>query len=344
VNNQTNRKVILCCPTRNEASNLKRMIPSWSTFTDHIIIADQNSNDDTKVIAAQFEKVILINNSDNDYNETNRIKLLVEKAREISDSAILLFLDADETLSGNVLDSPEWKIFCQSQPGTAGGFLWTQLWKSPWQYIASGYNAPQYMRFAFIDDGRPIGNTAVMHGPRGVGVDNPKATFFFNDVVCLHFPFVNFSRHIKKQNWYKAWWLTKGGKYYHTNRNHNWYHFIETKNLSPIKPDWILPYSKLGIDITSVEINDIEWYDVEILRYFAKYGYKKFHLLDIWDEENWEHLRNLAIKYGFEGIPESPVEEPSFVFKMYMRLTEGRISLGTVINKLTRYLIRTILP
>lgn len=208
------------------------------------------------------------------------------------------------------------------------------------------YSNSGYSSFAFVDDGRPCKRKGVIHVSRGLGEDNPTSNFYFNQIVCLHLNGLNKHNNIKKQNWYKVWYIAEAGakKYFHTNRNHNWYRSVKECNLSLCKSEWFSAYLVQGIDITSWESEPLQWRDVEILRYFAKHGYKKFHLLDIWDEQNWEALRLLAIGRGYKGIPSDPVVEPSPLIKFYNRIVNNTLSIQTVINKGLRFFKRKMLP
>ena len=188
----TERSVILCCPIRNELHNLTRLLPAWQLYCDHVVIADQRSTDGSSEFLARATNITTVINDDLEFNENNRIKLMLAEARAISRSPILLFLDADETLSANILLSLEWKSFVRSEPGTAGYFLWVQLYGSAKRYIAYGKTGvPVHMPFAFVDDGRDFEDGTVMHGPRGPGLGSPTRMFFFNDVVNLHFFLTN---------------------------------------------------------------------------------------------------------------------------------------------------------
>ena len=87
---------------------------------------------------------------------------MVAEARRISSSSVL-FLDADETLSANVLTSLEWKRFVASEPGTVGYFLWVQLFGSVKRYIAHGKaGMPTHLPFAFVDDGCDVADDTIM--------------------------------------------------------------------------------------------------------------------------------------------------------------------------------------
>jgi hypothetical protein len=338
-----NRPVILCCPTKNELHNLSRLVHAWRLYADHVVIADQMSTDGSREYLSQFQNVKVIDNLNTVFSETDRIQLLVDGARSISESAIILFLDADETLSSNVSTSLEWKSFQNAPAGTTGYFTWVQLWGSVRRYIARGsVGNPVHSSFAFIDDGRPLDGTGVMHGPRGLGMAHPERRFYFNDVVNMHFFLTNKEVYRKKQNWYKCYWL-KDGKYFHINRNHSVYDKIglEHTDLSPV--DWYLEYERNGIDLFSTSSSELLWYDVDVLRYMNLLGERRLWLLDIWNQD-WEYLRQLALQKGITDIPTTPVKTPPKPVLLYNSWTVGRTSIGDMGRSLRRYATRKILP
>jgi Glycosyl transferase family 2 len=336
--------VIICAPVRNELHNLSRVLPAWQLYADHIVVADQNSHDGTREFLAAHPKVTIVSNEDKDYSEPNRIPLMLAAARRISGQSILLCLDADETLSANVLTSLEWASFRNARPGTTGFFKWIQLWRSIKQYVAHGnVGKPGQMPYAFVDDGRPFDPAGVMHGPRGPGMDRPTRTFYFNDVVNLHFNLVNPDVYRKKQNWYKLFWRRQGGKYFYANRNHMLYDHIGPEHCDPSPPVWYEGFEQKGIDLVSVESPVLTWYDVEILQYMHRHGPRSLWLLDIWNQD-WEHLRQLALTAGHPNIPSEPIRPPSRLANGYTNWTLGRMSVRRIARSGGRFFKRKLLP
>jgi hypothetical protein len=320
------------------------MLPAWQLYCDHIIVADQRSTDGSSEFLARTANVTRVINNDLEFNETNRIKLMVAKARHILSSPILLFLDADETLSANILFSLEWKSFVKSEPGTTGYFRWVQLYGSVKRYIARGKTGiPVHMPFAFVDDGRDFDDGTLMHGPRGPGLSNPTRAFFFNDVVNLHFFLTNRIIFKKKQNWYKLYWLKKGGRYFHINRNHATYESISLKETEASPIEWYEGFQKNQIDIFSAENPALTWYDIEILNFMNANGTRSLWLLDIWNQD-WEKLRKLANELGVPDIPGKPITPPPKIVRMYNDTVLGRINAREAMRSVSRFLTRSILP
>jgi len=334
------RKVIVLCPVRNEEDNLRRLIPAWRLYADLIIVADQRSEDNTRKVLSQFDNVIVVDNADSEYSEGKRNSLLVNKAREITPEGIFLFLDADETLSANILNSLEWRKFQDQKPGTVGMFRWVDLWKGPFKYF---YEATD--KFAFIDDGRPFDSQQIIHGPRGSLKGRFTNEFFFKEVVNLHISSLNFEMLIRKNNWYKAWWMTIGAKkYQNTNCKHNWFYTVREKDLQFVPEEWLKGFIDKGIDVGVCPAPDLLWYDIEILRFFDKYGVGKFYLSDIWGEVDWEEKRRFAISRGIGGIPQTPIKKPNRAIVFYNGLSKYDYPCPRWIKKIIHALMSRILP
>jgi hypothetical protein len=320
------------------------MIPTWRRYADHIVIADQMSIDGSREFLSLFDNVHVVDNKDSDFNESNRIRLMLAKARSLFQGAVLLFLDADETLSANVSNSLEWRSFLDAAPGTTGYLTWVTLWGSIRRYI--GYGAvgqPVHMPFAFVDDGRAPEGTTIMHGPRMPGAARPERRFYFNDVVNLHFLLTNKEVFRKKQNWYKYFWITKGGKYFHTNRNHTVYDKIRWEHTKASSEEWYLDFEEAGIDLTSVWNDELLWYDIEILQYIRNNGSRRLWLADIWNQD-WEYLRELAIKRGHKNIPEAPISQPPGWILRYNDWVLNRMTTRSALISIGRFAKRSILP
>lgn len=334
------RPIIILCPARNEEQRLKKLLPAWELFADHIIIADQRSEDGTRAVAERFAKVIVIDNDSAECDEGYRSRLLVDKAREISREGIFIYLDADEIFSANILYSPEWKSFCDQPAGTAGLFEWICLWGSARKYLSMGRYA-----FAFIDDGRDVRSGSKLHSPRGAGAGPFQRQFFFNEIVNMHLCFINREIGIRKNNWYKVYYIIKGAKSYrHVNVNHNWLYDIKENDLLSVPESWLLDYSRRGIDVTSNVLPDLLWHDVDILRWFAKYGTKKFFFLDIWRGIDWEEKRRLARERGIQGIPDETLRKPSRIVIFLNGLGTHSFSFTGLLVKIKNRILRMLLP
>lgn len=79
--------------------------------------------------------------------------------------------------------------------------------------------------------------------------------------------------------------------------------------LRDLPAGWIDAWLAEGIDLDRFQQPDVFWYDVDILRFFHRYGTGYFADLDIWDVD-WERKRQLASSQGMDGLPDGPVRDP----------------------------------
>src|SRR5437899_2901721 len=119
--------LVCVTPVRNEAWILDRFLSCASLWADHIVIADQCSEDGSRDIARSHPKVLLVDNPALAYNEEHRQQLLLEAARQIPGRRVIIALDADEALSANWMSSPEWKSLLAAGEGTVLRFQWVNI-------------------------------------------------------------------------------------------------------------------------------------------------------------------------------------------------------------------------
>ena len=98
--------------------------------------------------------------------------------------------------------------------------------------------------------------------------------------------------------------------------------------------------------LTSSECEDLLWYDVEILRWCECHGERRFRLLDIWQDVDWEALRLKAVARGIEGVPHRPVRIPPRWLIRFNSLSAGSFSVhpSSALRRTWRGFLRLILP
>jgi hypothetical protein len=85
------RATVICLtPVKNEGDQIDRFLKCASLWADHIIVCYQNSTDASTEIALNYEKVNLIENPSVKFNELERQKILLAKAREIPGKKLLI--------------------------------------------------------------------------------------------------------------------------------------------------------------------------------------------------------------------------------------------------------------
>ena len=183
---------IVMTPTRNEAWVIRAFLESTTRWADYVIICDQFSTDGTREIVKEFAsrkeqitndygsadrqkssitnvpkaQVILIDNPNTEFNEAERQRILVAKAREVAAGrdTLLWGLDADEILAANAFETADWQKIMHSKPGAVFWFRWAQLTHDK----QHDYNNKDPYPWLFHDDGvEPHGNyVREMHSMR----------------------------------------------------------------------------------------------------------------------------------------------------------------------------------
>lgn len=194
------RPTIICLtPVKNEAWILRRFLECASLWADYIVIADQNSTDNSREIASEFSKVVLVNNSSQFFNEPDRQKLLIDTARQLAKNRLLITLDADEILTANFLDSPEWKTVLDASPGTIIRFQRVNLLPDMCSYWLDDTNKSDFP-WGFMDDGSEhIGMK--IHSNR-IPLPTTAPSINLRSVKVLHYQFVDWERMQSKHRWY----------------------------------------------------------------------------------------------------------------------------------------------
>lgn len=297
----TRPTVVCLTPVRNEAWILERFLRCASVWADRIIVADQGSDDGSREIARGFEKVRLIENPARRFNEPERQRLLIEAAREIDGPRLLVALDADEFLSANVVESPEWRTVLRAPPGTAVRFRWVTVLPG----VRRFWDFPSRPLLGFMDDGTEH-TGRVIHSPR-LPVDAAAGTLIVNRLAVMHYVGVDPERWKSKLRWYQCW--------EHLNRSergpaelYRFYHkdlHVPERAIREIPDAWLRGYRERGIDMTSVRVQDHYRWDEAVIELLAEHGPAAFRRLGIWDV-NW---RKRARSLGMD-LPDAALRDP----------------------------------
>jgi len=286
------KPVLICVtPVRNEAWILDRFLRCAALWADHIILVDQSSTDASLAIATRHAKARVVHNPGKEWDERSRQELLLASAREIPGPRILIALDADEMLSANFADTPEWQTMLSTPPGTElymeRGDLYPfcqdiGIFHSPWQ-------------FGFVDDGRTH-NGIFIHGPR-LPHDEFGPKLFLADIKVLHYQYTDWARMKSKHRRYEVIETlhdpSRGAisiyrQYHHMDPPNPW--------RGPIPREWLDRYVRSGIDMTSTNIDGTYGTDREVLDYMATHGARRFSRQAIWDVD-WAALAKV---HGFD--------------------------------------------
>lgn len=280
------RPTLICItPVRNEAWILERFLRCAALWADHIIIADQNSTDGSREIAARHPKVRLISNPEAAFAEKSRQELLLAAAREIPGPRLLLALDADEFLSANYATSAEWATVLAAPPGTQVYLERGDLY--PFCQDIGVFHSPWL--FGYMDDGRAH-NGRFIHSPR-VPQDEHGAKLYLADIKVLHYQYTDWARMKAKHRLYEMIEaLADPGR--GAISIYRQYHHMDVPNpwRGPIPPAWLDGYTRAGIDMTSTNIDGRYAFDRDALAHLEQHGTRRFAKLAVWEGVDWVSL------------------------------------------------------
>lgn len=318
---------------KNEAWILDRFLSCTSLWADHIVLLNQNSEDNSAEIASKYEKVILKQNLDKEFNDYNHWHILMEESRKIkAERKVIIAIDCDEFLSSNTFKSNEWKDFATNAlPGSL--FVCNRVMISP--DFDSYAKEPDFL-IGLIDDGfssiSQLDTKKHVHNIRLPYPNNNPTLYKANKIKLLHYNVVDYKRFISKMRWYQCFEITLKDKslfaiinqYY---INSNFTEFWKNKKTFPIDTAWFEEYESRGIDMTTVHSNsDIYWWDYKIIDYFKNYGTKPFAKLPIW-EFDW-------LRFGKSSKSEIKVNR-TITDKIYTRLVKFSFKTDSYLLKKT---------
>ena len=300
---------IVMTPTRNEAWVIRAFLESTTRWADYVIICDQFSTDGTREIVAEFARqsnggmsatkslngengvkrteVILIDNPNTEFNEAERQRILVAKAREVAAGrdTLLWGLDADEILAANAFETADWQKILHSKPGAVFWFQWAQLTHDKQHY----YNPPAFYPWLFHDDGvEPHGNyVREMHSMRiPYPIDEHDMTHV-KDFRVLHLGPAPLNRVRAKERFYMfVDWQVNHRPPYTMGRNYIGSNAYPAEQLD-LPEEWIYTKEKDGWSLwENVELDEQHcWMDDYIYERLDKYPMKTLAKIPIWTPE-----------------------------------------------------------
>jgi Glycosyl transferase family 2 len=296
-----NSPLLICMtPVKNEAWILPAFLTATSLWADYIIVADQGSTDGSRKIYSNFPKVIVIENQNPDFNESERQCLLIKKAREIEGDKILFALDADEIFESSFIHTNDWNAILSSKKGDVFLFQWAQI-----DSDLTTYRIPElFFPWVFHDDGIEPHNNYVrsIHSMRIPYPIHERQLKKVTGFKVMHFQRVNMNRQRSKLRFMilvdflvdkKS--IVKLSRFYLPKPIRDEKHLIDGKFFNG--------YLESGVDLLNLIDSKSEkfWYDLYILERLEKYGLRYFSKIDIWDDtfrkqNNLKDPRNFFIK------------------------------------------------
>lgn len=280
-------KIIVITPVRNESWVLDAFLTCTSSWADHIILADHHSEDDTRVIAQKYEKVILIDNPTFEWYESECRARLLEEACKISGDKIIFALDADEFLSEGFEKTESWRKILTAKGNEIFCFNWLNLYDD---FNTVEYTSMHFEWAAHFDDTVDIVSeyrkreTHAVHCTRVPCLEACKYTNV-DDFWVVHLAKLNHQKIRQKTDFYQVTWLDKNKEKanpINMYRGYSKYYPDQLVHLdTPVKlcrKDDPKDYSYL------VQTSDYgKHYVDEMVRVFEREGTAKFAKLCIWD-------------------------------------------------------------
>lgn len=311
-------KIVVVTPVKNESWILERFLSVTSQFADYIIIADQNSTDGSQYICKKYSKVILVENKSDKFNEDERQILLLKTARDlITEHKIILALDADEILAANAIYTQGWQSMLQAEPGTVLYFEKLDLFSDTHHCIRANSMTP----LGYVDDGAEHIPQAI-HSVR-IPVPDYAIRLHIHDVKVMHYTLTRLEGQDAKIRLYliienvlkKSHPLARR---YGTDKcfRHDYSHIGEVEKSCA---DWFTKWEEIGIDMHTIVHQKYYSYDFEVLRYFKKYGLRRFALENIWHFD-WEACRQYAKSLGMSDIPDYPIPRKNVFLTLLLNI------------------------
>jgi hypothetical protein len=319
-------QVICLTPIKNESWILEKFLMAASLWADHIILADQFSDDGSREIAAKFSKVILIENPSTEFNEPERQKLLINSARKIEGPRLLVTLDADEFLTANFRESNEWQFIMHAPPGTVIRFKCINLKPGLEKYWSPDF----YFPWGFMDDGSEHVGVAI-HSTR-IPIPSNSMKIDLDEIKVLHFQYVDWERMASKHRWYQCWEFLNRPEKGALQIFQQYHHMYELKDadIRDVKKEWFDYYLDNNINIYDIKKEGIYWWDREVLEYLHRYGTMMFRKLDIWDVD-WRRLAE-HFKIGDIGMSNDP--RSLLDKKVQSWLKSGKYKEAGIVNRI----------
>lgn len=318
------QKPLLVCltPIKDEAWILERFLKCASVWADHIIIADQQSEDESRAIARSFPKVTLIENASKTFNEPERQQLLIGEARRIPGPKILVALDADEFLTANFLISPEWETILRSRQGTIIRFQRPEVCveASGLCYLNFLWDFP----IGFVDDGTEHTGPTI-HSPR-IPMKAGAPTIIPTQIKMMHYCLVDRERFKSRMRWYQCFeYLNTKKTPIDLYRYYNQCFVGPSSAMTPVPKEWLEGYEERGIDMSSVYRQSVYRWDNDVLQLFEKYGAARFRRLNIWDA-NWSQIHRVLYSQKSEKTIADPRTLLHKVVHKWLRWTQPDFS------------------
>lgn len=284
-------KVITLLPAKNEAWVLPTTLKNMSDFSDHIVIADQQSTDGSVEIYKQFEKVEIIENKNKTHNNSVRWQLLEHAREKYGAHNLIVCVDADEMIQPQTITYIK-KYCIDTEESVSFTLPWIQLWGTIKKHRVDSVWNNNNKAIIFFDDGIIDYNRTMVLNDHTSRIPTCSKNITLDQFPLLHYQYIYLKQAEIKQVWYRCSELISGN----TPRKINHKYSVAKNNtsviLEPTKLEWLqgLP------EISYTHKLEQDWRYTDILSWFEKYSIIYFESLDIWDIPELQNMFIQAYK------------------------------------------------
>lgn len=294
-------KVITLLPVKNEGWILRSTLKNMSDFSDHIIIADQNSTDNSFAIYKEFEKVTVIQNNNQNHNNSVRWQLLDYAREKFGNENLIICIDADEMIQPEAIKYIREYIEKDNIKSISFTFPWVQLWGSLEKHRVDSVWKNNYKGIAFLDDGIVDYERKTVLNDHTGRVPRCEKEITIDQFPLLHYQYIDLKQSEIKQAWYRCSELISGNDPKKINHKYSVAKNDNRVVLESIKPEWMKDLPLVHIDYKV----EADWRYEEIINWFNSKGIKFFEPLDIWDikELHYKFISELNRKPKVKQYP-----------------------------------------
>lgn len=288
-------QIIVVTPVKNEAWVLDVFLKVTLQVADAVLLAYQASEDDTLAIAQRFERVTVLQNPSEAYNNATRQQFLLSEARRLFPGPkVILALDADEVLSADSLQPEKWEAIRRLPPGTLLYLPKTDLVKHAAETVALPMT---FYPLGFVDDGLLTHSGKPMHSVR-IPLGGPHQPIQeLTGIHILHLQRLRPRTQEAKRRFYQVKEKDFGmNRWYWRRKRYNKADFMGWNlPLQPTPAAWLSYPDNLGVHLHQLKEPANNWFDEEVGSILQQKGSRRYWLDDIWDKD-WHAQSKGAIQ------------------------------------------------
>jgi hypothetical protein len=282
--------IVALVPLKNESWIIDTTFPILKKITDNILVANNNSNDNSLSLLEKYNTDLIESNG---VNHSNKIRWeLLDKSRELyGEKNLILCIDADEFITPTLFHKNLPSII-KHKSGTAFSSPWVQMWRHIDKYRAgkSVWNPKVNIKpFMFLDDGKVDYKRSLVINDHTSRIPDIESQYHVKlKFPLIHLQFANWKRSQLKQLWYQFNELMDGVSVNEINNKYAVASMEENLILEKVKRKWVKDIEiEKNIMVSS---NEDIWYLEEINLMVTKYGSKPFEELNLYKSE---YINNL---------------------------------------------------